>query len=320
MMVRLYTIVMVLGLLFFPTLFTFQLMPSVLAEEPPIIHQSPGLPTVIIYLHEESRTAHVGPGDTGRVEFNGTVSVSLNPTTSVEVTLSAEDTWASALVSPATLTFRLSGSESFKVTVQVPALESISNPGSVTVTGRWVMTPGSINGVADPPGGEVGRVDIAQFYDFSLRSTMSQIKASPDTEVIFALTIQNNGNGEDVFKINIRNEKELLDKDFEITLTMKEVVISENPGEEIVRIQVSIPSSSKGLGQTTIQVEVRSEGGSREHLQPKEFEFVVDVPQGEFAFTSEFKLIIVAIIGLIIAGVYLFWRKRKKKRKSKKKV
>jgi hypothetical protein len=306
-----------LGLFLIQSVFTFLLPVPVVADEIPQNDQQPGLPTVIISLQETSQTAHVGPSDSGEVVFNGTVSVSSNPATQVEVTLMAEDTWGTSTVIPSTLTFPRSGIESFTVHVLAPAQESMSNPGTVTVTGRWELVPGGLGGPADPVSGVTGRIEIGQFYAFSITSPQTHLQGSPDSQMVFSITIQNNGNGLDLFSIEIVNERELIDKDFDIIMTQKEIEILESPAEDNVRIQVSVPPSSKSLGQTTIQVEVKSDHGVGEGVPAQNIDLVVEVSGENFVLTTEFSYILVIILGLIILGIFLFWRRRRRRRKKK---
>jgi hypothetical protein len=235
--------------------------------------QNPGLPTVTIELLESSQTAHVGPEENCTVTFNGVVSVTCHPATEVTVSLTAEDTWGTAAVSPSTLMFSESGNQSFITNVRARPRESTSNTGTVTVLGRWEMTPGSFAGPADPQQGAVGRIDIAQFYKFTLSSSEPYKEISPNENDEFLLTVQNKGNGQDTFSIEIENKDELSSRDYHVSLSQISVEILENPAEENIRINIDTPSDISGKTYQSIRVEVTSDNGIDEGLPSQTFNF-----------------------------------------------
>lgn len=279
-----------------------------------------GLPTVKIALTEPSKTAHVGPGDTGKVVFSGMVRVTLNQATRVVVSLDADDTWDSAVVSPESLLFSANGEQPFTVNVTAPPRESFSTIGSVTVTGQWVMYPGGLTGPAKPPDGVDGRINIAQFYDFELISPKTLIETSPGEQVEFKLVVQNNGNGMDVFSIDVQNLNELNNKGFQVTLSQVNMEVLENPAEDIITIVVNVPSSASSLGNNDIKIEVSSVNGASENVPTQTFTFVVRVPNESIVATTEFSFIIVIIVLITVGSIFFWWAKRKGKIKSRNKM
>jgi hypothetical protein len=236
-----------------------------------------GLPTVSIALTETSKAANVGPGETGVVTFTGVAQVTLNQATRVIVSLTAEDTWASAVVSPSTLLFASGGSQPFSVSVRARPRESFSNPGLVTVNGRWRMYPGTLGGAAEPSQGAVGRIDINQFFKYTLKSPKAFVETAPGSQVAFTLTIQNRGNFVDTFAIDILNEDQLNRKDFTVILTQSNIEIMESPQEDNIRIQVNTPLdwTLYKVEYTTIKIQVTSDRGVAAGIPQQVLRFVV---------------------------------------------
>jgi hypothetical protein len=237
-----------------------------------------GLPTVNIALTEPSKTAHVGPGDTGEVTFHGTVRVTLNQATRVIVSLDADDTWNSAVVSPESMLFSASGEQPFTVNVTAPPRESFSTIGTVTVTGRWVMYPGALSGPAQPPDGTSGRIDIAQYFLFSLKTPESLVETIPNSEALFKLIIENEGNHLDSFSAELLNFNELSAKGLLPTISNSHIEIFEFSNETI-DIFVKTPSSRGILGSHEIKIKVWSEKGLNEGVPPQVFTFILKVSE-----------------------------------------
>ena len=259
---KLYTL-LVLGSIIFQMIFITGFIPQ----------QAVGaqvMPTVTLALNETIKTAHVGPDDSGEVTFNGTVSVILNPATRVVVSLNAEDTWGSAVVSPNSILFEENGEKPFGVTVRARPGEPCINTGTVTVTGRWAMYPGSLAGPADPPEGVSGTIYIAQYYDFSLYSEEPLVKCNPGVDVYLDLIINNKGNGEDTFilmiegipsdwRINFPTRHSVTIPPFEkVNKTLFLNIPSDEPYHDVkldVRIESTSDSKTKDSLQLTASIE-----------------------------------------------------------------
>lgn len=266
-----------------------------------------GLPTVNVALTEPSKTAKVGPGETGVVTFSGTVRVTLNQATRVVVSLDGSDTWGSAVVSPDSLLFAASGEQPFSVSVRARPRESFSTIGSVTVTGRWVMYPGAIGGAAMPPDGTDGRINIDQFFLFSLKSEKVFIETSPGGQLIYTLTIQNRGNFLDMFSVEILNEDRLNDKHFTVVLAQTNVEIQENPGEEKISIQVNTPLdwTVYKVEHTSVKIQVKSDRGVIEGIPPQTFSFVVR-EKGFYIPGFDASIMIFSVLFLLIIISYSY--------------
>ena len=269
---------------------------------------TPGLPQVYIELVDQNKTAHVGPGDTGVVTFSGLVQVSMPPGTRVVVSLTAEDTWGSAVVSPSSILFDNDGEKPFSVSVRAPGNESCETIGIVRVFGRWSLYPGGLSGSADPVDGAVGRIHIAQFYSFSLSCSRTDFKTSSNEEVELELTIHNEGNGLDAFTIEVVNLNELNDEDFLVTLSESQVEIQKGQSRTIY-IRVNTPSSG-GTGDHDVTMYVSSDNGFPEGIAPKIMKYHIDHTSSLASSSSIMAIVIVILIILVI--LFLFWRWRKR--------
>ena len=263
-----------MGIMIMIVLSCFTALPNLFSEEAEAVQ---GMPTVNIALTEQSKVANVGPGETGVVTFTGIISVTLNQATRVVVSLIAEDTWGSAVASPSSVLFSANGDRPFGVSVRARPRESFTNMGTVVVLGRWTMYPGALSGPANPPQGAVGRVDINQFFKFTLKSPKAFIETSPGSQIVYTLTIQNRGNFMDTFSIDITNYDKLSKKHFEVVLTQSNIEILENPAEENIRIQVNTPLdwTVYKVEYSSIKVLVTSDKGVAEGIPPQTFTFVV---------------------------------------------
>ncbi len=291
-----------IGILIMVIMSFFTAIPTLFTQEAEAVQ---GIPTVSIALTEPSKSADVGPGDTGVVTFTGIVSVTLNQATRVIVSLNAEDTWGSAVVSPNTLLFTANGDKGFGVSVRARPRESFNNIGTVTVTGRWAMYPGTLSGPAQPPDGAKGRININQFFKFTLMSPKAFIETSPGSQIVYTLVIQNRGNFMDTFTIDVINYEKLSKKHFEVVLTQSNIEILENPAEENIRIQVNTPLdwTVYKVEYSSVRVQVTSDKGITEGIAPQIFTFVVR-EKGFYIPGFESSLLIFSFIFILIIVSY----------------
>ena len=241
---------LIIGQLLFSLLFLTTIIPNE-ASAPQV------MPTVSISLTQQSQTAHVGPGDTGQVDFEGVVSVTKNRLTRVVVSLTAEDTWGTAVVSPSSLMFTTNGEQTFTVSVRAPMGESCTTCGSVTVYARWTMYPGNLNGPANPSQGVTGRIDIAQYHKYSFYSPKTYAQTSPGGRVEFELSIANEGNGDDVVNMGVGNEADLTSNGLQVSFSTSMLSIPQYDSD-YVYIYVNTFSTTTG-GTHEIKVEIAPE-------------------------------------------------------------
>ncbi len=220
------------------------------------------LPIATISLVQTNQTADVSPGATGIVIFDGTVSCVFNSATTAIVSLEATDTWNSAIVTPSALEFSSTnpGAKTFQVSVKAPLYTSHNVVGQMIVTGMVVMYPSTLIGTVQPSDGVTGRIDIAQFYGFSLRCNQTYIESYPDSEVIFDVSIQNIGNGWDTLSICLKDCDHLINRGFRTFLSTDTIDIYEID-THVVNIQIIVPDHVTSKNEVfSFAVEVTSEG------------------------------------------------------------
>ncbi|MCK5561125.1 MAG: hypothetical protein KAJ51_11045 [Thermoplasmata archaeon] len=271
-------------------------------------------PQVYIELLEFNKTANVGPGEDGVVTFNGLVQVTKPPGTEVIVTLSADADLVSATVSPVTLPFNDEEEKPFSVSARADSHESAETVATLVVTGTWVLNPGGFPGTAQPPGGVTARVFIAQFYDFSLSSNMLKAETEGSDSVELELTINNEGNGMDTFRIKVLNEYDLDDKDFQVSVSESEVDIYEYQSSSI-KIFVTTPDTS-GSGKHEVIVQVTSDNGAREGLPPEKLVYEID---HSASLIPDQYIMVIIIIAIIIVCLLFIWRRKKRNNRIKNK-
>ncbi len=231
------------------------------------------VPTVSLSLQEASQTAHVGPGDTGEVTFEGVVSVTCNPLTRVVVSLTVEDTWGSSVVSPASLLFSVSGEKSFTVSVRAPEGESCYTCGTVTVTGRWAMYPSGISG---PCNSAIGRIDIAHYHNLLLSSLNSYTQTAHGSSVTFELAIENEGNGNESLTFMVNNIENLTANGLQASIDSTNLEIPQNQ-KKAVNIYVNTFTGTTG-GTHEIIIGIFPEIWEGEEEVSFEYIFIVELP------------------------------------------
>ena len=276
--------------------------------------QPGGMPKVTLSFMEPNKTAHVGPGETGVVTFTLEVNVTMNQLVRVVISLTAEDTWGSAVVDPSSILFSASGVKPASVSIRAKSGENCNTVGTVTVKGYWAMYPGGITGTAEPEGGLVGNIYIAQFYKFSLHSSTGLFKeVKPGSDVEFDLGILNEGNGMDTFSIEIENLDELSNKDIEASLSDHSVVNQAGQNRS-VKLYIEVPDGVDSIGTHEIEVRVTSVNGAENGAPTLIMKYVVKVPEENFTETSEFSIILVIIIVACLVGGFMYWRRWKTKK------
>lgn len=204
------------------------------------------LPIATISLLQTSQTADVSPNGTGMVGFDGEVYCECATGTSAIVSLTATDTWNSANISPTALQFTSDdpGPKNFYVTVKAPLYTSSNTYGTVTVTGKVVMYPSTLIGTTQPSGGITGRIDIAPYYRFFLKSDKITNHTTPGSMTQYNLFINNGANSRDTFTICESGCEDLINDGFQILLDYRAIDIEELETRK-VEIQVNVPKSDK---------------------------------------------------------------------------
>ncbi len=272
------------------------------------------VPYATIEIDETNKTGHVAPGESCQVMFNGNVTITCSPGTRMEVSLKVIPVMCFAYVTPPVIDVYRSSEVPFEISVILNQEESCKNVPTVTVWGMWKIIPSGREGSVNPEEGVTCTVTIAPFYKFSVNSGKSYDEIKPGSKVEYGITIINEGNDDDTFFIDIINFDDLADEGFEVTASHSQITIPEKDSSNVI-IFVEAPASIDVTGSTNILVEINSQKGSQNNLNPETVTLEVIIPLEDFIFTTEFYLIIFIIIILIVVGsiIYLKWRKKKAK-------
>ena len=261
---------------------------------------------------KEVQHANVAPGDSGNVAFTGTVSADIPAGGAfqdiiVNLRVSSEHGWSSS-IEPSTILLDPGTEEApFTVVVKVPPETSYYIDATIMVDGTAQPFPGSSTSEIDPL---YGTIKIQQYYRFSLGSETEYIETSPGTDVIFELEIMNEGNARDKFSCEVANLDEITRNGFDVELSHSMVEIPEK-GRLTIKISISVPEGSKGLGKTNIELKVNSEAQPQNERIYQNFVFTVKVTEDNIFLTTEFWSVIIGII-IIAVCVIIFWKYKKR--------
>jgi hypothetical protein len=275
------------------------------------------VPTIsTLGLDQPTQTADVSPGSLGTVEFSGTVSCELNSATTAIVTLTAEDTWGTAVVTPEAIQFSSSdrSDKVFRVSVQAPLGISSSIVGQVIVKGSIVYYPSNLKGTVQPRDGIVGRIDIEPYYDFKLKCFDKYIESIPNYNEVFNIHLLNLGNHIDTFHINIENDDELKKKGLDVHSIFKVLNIREKE-ERVVMVKIKTPNGFNVYGLHEINISAYSQlylEESGEYLIDSTI-LRIRIPEHTFFQSYEF-CVSSFIIYLVIGIVPIIWKIKRKKR------
>lgn len=211
--------------------------------------------TVTITLQGEPPCVDVSPGSSGIVTVNGEVTCVKYGPDQVKVFLVANSTHGDASVTPASFVFGgASGTEEtepFSVSTQVPQGTSSSTPGTITVSGVWVQ------------GGlqyEIAPVSIIiiiwQYYKMGVAIDETRLLVNSGDTANIEFDVHNEGNGDDIFLIDLENREGLESKGFKLPTPM-EVPIGEDSCRNI-SYEVGIPKNISGI--QTLNLCITSKG------------------------------------------------------------
>lgn len=243
-----------------------------------------GTPTVIMKFNEgeEEQIAEVAPGSHGTVTFPGTVSAEIPAGSTVqeivvELTGYTGMNWPTTM-EPSTFTLEPGGEESFTATVSVPPETSYYVTDTLTIQGTARANPGTMMYAVDPI---QGSIRIAQFYKFSLESYNPYEEIELGDQVTYDLKIWNYGNGRDTYSIQVKNLRELNQKNIAIIMGANSIQVDEK-SNGYVTISVVIPLDKSCIGTRAMEVEVKSE--QQEEMEGetilKSYIFTMEIVEG----------------------------------------
>lgn len=209
---------------------------------------------ITIQLHEEGepviKPALVGPGDLRTITFEGEIFLYKQYPgqnfDQVLVTLDAEiedEGWV-ALPKPRSLIFRYGDvgprgklTENFTLMVVAPFRAPLKDH-TVTVTGNYMTSPAGRVGEIEPA---TVKVTVVNFQDLLLVSLDPLKTVSPGATVEFKLQVENRGNYEDSYIIELMNEDQLANMDWSVELRQSTLENVPSWGVKNITIKVYAP-------------------------------------------------------------------------------
>jgi hypothetical protein len=222
------------------------------------------LTEVTLNIPDESVDVDVSWESSGIVSVTGTITCEKWGPDQVKVSLVANSSLGASSVNPANIVFGGSdGSEetrSFSATTRVPPGTSCTEEGVLTVSGIFVQ--GGLQYDIEP---DSVKIIVLQFYQIAVEDEVGRIEslnysAKAGEDVRLEFFVRNDGNGNDVFLIDMGNRKGLQDRDFDLPVS-QEISIAEQVRENIF-MDIGIPDDTSGTFQT--QVIVISKGAQNE--------------------------------------------------------
>ncbi|UCE38792.1 MAG: hypothetical protein JSW00_06065, partial [Thermoplasmata archaeon] len=255
-------------------LVSFFVLLSCLTIVPTSIKADP-ITTVTIQIGPTSRDVDVAPGSTGIVSFPGNVTCeTYNTAAPCMVELSANSTIGSVGLSPAGMIFQ--GAEDnvqqFVVDVTVPLLTSCSEEHSCTIEGTW--THGARSGQAEP---DTFQIIILPFYRPEIFCELPEKEVTKGDSVNFNLNINNSGNTDDVYQVDIANKDELEHSGITFEAIDKIAILEQGADNVELKVHTSSDTNEKVY-------EIRVAVYSTLDDEPEKFEFILALEVKEDAF------------------------------------
>ncbi|MGA1848742.1 MAG: choice-of-anchor T family protein [Thermoplasmatota archaeon] len=241
-----------------------------------------GSPAITITIDQASQNVSVEPGNDGILVFTGMVEAVMPYSPDIQqliVTLMPEaEDWP--ISSPPNLMFNSTVTElPFEVTVQVPVgtphMKQDSSSGyQLEVSGRWNYSPG-VTGGTIPSATAIINVD--PYFGLALGCNNPYISTERGKTATFELLVINEGNTNEIVRLEIDNDRDLLMRDVDVILPESDV--SADPvAETIVVIDVetslSTPLTDYRIEITAYSVSAGNYGGE---VEPQQFTLTLDV-------------------------------------------
>ena len=171
-----------------------------------------------IDMDETQKTIHVIPGMGGVVTFTGEIHADNLAEMNAQVvliTLQAsvpdEPDWHVTDI-PLLVATQSQSIISFSFSIRVPLSSITSGMNEIRkpiISGSWIFEPGFIEG--EVPQTEC-TVFIGQYYQYTVTSDTPYIQTSPGGEIDVVLEITNQGNGDDIIVVDVKNKEFLAEE------------------------------------------------------------------------------------------------------------
>jgi hypothetical protein len=241
-----------------------------------------GSPAITIRIDQASQNVSVEPGNDGILVFTGMVEAVMPYSPDVQqliITLMPEaEDWP--VSQPPTLIFNSTVTElPFEVTVQVPIgtphmKEDSSSGYMLEISGRWSYSPGITGGTIPTA---TALINVDPYFGLALGCNNPYISTERGETATFELIVINEGNTNEVVRLEIDNDRELLSRDVDVILPGSDVPV-DPVAEAIVEIDVettlSTPLTDYQIEITVYSVSAEDKGG---YVEPQQFTLTLDV-------------------------------------------
>ncbi|UCE37246.1 MAG: hypothetical protein JSW00_17505 [Thermoplasmata archaeon] len=256
----------------------------------------------------QEKEVDVAPGSSGFVSSAINVSCQTLDPAPVMVSLSADFPDGAISLNPASLVFQGPETEpqDVKIGMTVPLLTQASEI-PCTISGTW--TQGAFAGSLEPV---TILVFVLPFHRPNISCESPKKEVNKGDGVSFELRINNSGNADDIFHIEIANLEDLKSKG--ITVDEISDISIAFLGHELVQVKVHVSSDTKVKG-ANIDIVVTSTLDEEQ----EEFTYQVNIKINDNPFGLDIlsnPLIIVVIIVVIIAVIVYYVKKKKATPKS----
>jgi hypothetical protein len=304
-----HTVIFICSLFIFILFFTIIPLPNASAKS---IY-----PKVEFKLLNYEAIAHVGPGDSCIAEFSGQVYVECWYGMSGKIFLNSQSSWGSSKVIPDTIKFseENQGYFNFKVTVKAPYYCNPNGFGLVQIDGRYLLdSPTEILGHCEPREGLEGKVKIAQFHKIQTNYRESYKMVEPGERSEFQLQIQNQGNGNATFMVDVTNLGDLEQKGVKVSPHSATFEL-EPIDEKIINFNVTAPNEFPMGQYYGVKIEIRTEESIDEggKVVNEVLRIQVGDPYQYLFFSYILCAITIFVLFILITIFYARWRLKKKK-------
>ena len=261
-------------------------------------------PLTTVTIETEPLTEiEVAPGSLGQGAVQGNVTcVTLDPAP-VIVNLNADTTIGTSTLDHPQMEFQGVGTDTqeFKIVIQVPILITSSGEHTCTVSGTWQQ-----GATSDSAEGDMFQVIILPFSYCNITCNSPEKEITQGESVSFKLLLNNAGNIDEIYNVNIANRDELEEKGITID-TIDEIAVVEQGFE---KLEMDVHTSSDTPSRVYhIAVVITSEVTE----EPVEFEFLLflrveDKIAGVDVLSNPLVLIIIAVV--IIVSIVVYIKKR----------
>jgi hypothetical protein len=231
---------------------------AIQAVAPLAAAQNP-VPVIALTMTPGERIAEITASSPKAVQFLGNFTVDKLNFERASVTLLATVTtgWATT-VSPASITITNQRTQSFTVTVVVPAGTLATDIGQLTVTGRVVA--GGLQSQAQAQ----AIVTPAPYFRIIASSTTPFMETAYSTQVIVAYKIWNEGNVRDQVRVSIRNQEDLSGANWFTSMSRQSFTVEPTLSADI-QLTVGLPKTWQIVSDnkvTVIELQVTSGGAA----------------------------------------------------------